>query len=251
MSPAVLASPSPAVSVFALFTLSTSRGTPTAPSLSTISQALCYCRRMADISTGWRVKDWRLGDPNANDLGSPWAQVGHDVDWPGYVFTVRFDGKLGVSGFDVDCKASGPLTAARLRKVPLGEIAATARTYMAAWWAEFDKGRTPEAHNAWPLPKVLSPQVDMRRRGRRGRPDSELAEIAAAYVRCCAEHPTRPMVALAKERGLDPSQLRGLLNQARNWNRGLLTEAPAGRAGGMLTDKAKALIPIRNAWNLA
>ena len=98
--------------------------------------------------------------------------------------------RTGGPGLDIDRSAGGEtLTRERLREIPLGEIAAVARARITAFWAEFDKGRTPGVRDVRPIPAGLSPEVDMRRRGRRGRPDSERAEIAEAYVQCCVKIP--------------------------------------------------------------
>ena len=158
--------------------------------------------------------------------------------------------RTGGPGLDIDCSAGGEtLTRERLREIPLGEIAAVARARITAFWAEFDKGRTPGVRDVRPIPAGLSPEVDMRRRGRRGRPDSERAEIAEAYVQCCVEDPIKPMELLAKRTKLDPSQLRGLLHQAKQ--RGLFVGLGPGRPGGYLTEKARALIPQVSAWERA
>lgn len=75
--------------------------------------------------------------------------------------------------------------------------------------------------------------------GRAGHPDLEYALLAAKYVELVqtSEHPVRD---LAKAEGRSEPRIRGLLTAARS--RGLLTAAPSGRAGGELTDKAKALL---------
>jgi hypothetical protein len=52
-------------------------------------------------------------------------------------------------------------------------------------------------------------------------------------------HPS-PVRGLAREHNYSEFQIRNWLHEARE--RGLLTAAPTGRAGGSLTDKAKDLL---------
>ena len=205
---------------------------------------------MADISLGWQVESWSA-DPYSPDLGSPWAKVQNSDAWPGYTFTVRLGPDLSVTGLDIDAGDGDRLTAELLRKVPMGEIASVARAHMSAYWSEYEATRNEVARQSRPLPAVFAPTVDMRRRGRRGRDDSELAELAAAYVRCLIADRHKPMVLLSDETGLDPSQLRGLLTQARR--RGLLTAAAPGVPGGALTAKGRRLTASRpvSAWEQA
>jgi hypothetical protein len=78
-----------------------------------------------------------------------------------------------------------------------------------------------------------------RRPGRAGRAESYYAAWAAEYVNRLATSPT-PVLDLADQHHLSPSQVRGILNAARR--RDLLTAAPAGRAGGDLTAKARRIL---------
>jgi hypothetical protein len=197
---------------------------------------------MADNNEGWVVVGCHPGDPDEPDLGSPWVKVSHPARWSGHVFTVRFGDGLVVKGFDVDCGSGEHLSAEGLRKVPLGEIATKGRAHLAWMYSEVDKGRSDGARRNRPFPKELTTEFDMRRRGRRGRSDADLAIVAAAYVRCCDEAPATPLKLLSEKRGLDAAQLRGLLYQARK--RDLLTDPPhKGIPGGILTDKAWGLLP--------
>lgn len=77
------------------------------------------------------------------------------------------------------------------------------------------------------------------RPGRRGRGDQFYAEIAAQYVRLL-DSTDNPVAAMAGAIYKSPSQVRGLLREARD--RDLLTAAPAGRAGGFLTPKAHSVL---------
>ncbi|HWT78643.1 MAG TPA: hypothetical protein VN648_07550 [Candidatus Methylomirabilis sp.] len=82
----------------------------------------------------------------------------------------------------------------------------------------------------------------VRRPGRRGRDDLFYAGWAAKYLDSVATGPA-PLARLADKEHLNESTIRGILQEARR--RGLLTEPPPGRAGGQLTDKALALLGIK------
>lgn len=101
------------------------------------------------------------------------------------------------------------------------------------------------------LPPNAGPVLDFdrselggsRRPGRAGRPDLFYAEWAARYVTAMRETGP-PLPRLAEEHGFNTSTIRGFLNEARR--RGLLTQAPLGRAGGELTEKARELLTVSN-----
>ena len=78
-----------------------------------------------------------------------------------------------------------------------------------------------------------------RRPGRRGQSDLFYAQWAALYVDEVANG-SAPVSRLAKIHDFSEATIRGFLNQARR--RDLLTAAPAGGAGGSLTDKALTLL---------
>jgi hypothetical protein len=69
--------------------------------------------------------------------------------------------------------------------------------------------------------------------------DLFFAQWAARYVNE-QQRGHKPVVVLAEAHCLSPATIRNYLQQARD--RGLLTEAPPGRAGGDLTDKARDLL---------
>jgi hypothetical protein len=81
-----------------------------------------------------------------------------------------------------------------------------------------------------------------RRVGRRGRPDSYYAKLAAEYVAAIESGSPRPVAAVAKKlgRGYTVEYVRDALYRARS--RGLLTGPPRGRVGGRLTDKGRAAL---------
>lgn len=83
-----------------------------------------------------------------------------------------------------------------------------------------------------------------RRPGRRGRDDRHYASVAALYLETCREatkdEDRDVMTRLGGKLHLSESTIRGQLGEARR--RGLLTEAPAGRSGGELTNRARQIL---------
>lgn len=78
------------------------------------------------------------------------------------------------------------------------------------------------------------------RRGPKARPDREFAELAAEYIAACEEGSRRPVADIAERQGRSLEAVRQDLYRARK--KGLLTRQTAGRAGGQLTPRAKALL---------
>ena len=85
-----------------------------------------------------------------------------------------------------------------------------------------------------PMPPAEWAQTLATRPGRKGREERDYAEVAARYVDALGSR--TPIKELAEQLFLSDSQVRSVLNKARD--RGLLTAAPKGKAGGKLTDKA-------------
>ncbi len=86
--------------------------------------------------------------------------------------------------------------------------------------------------------------IDTQRPGRAGRPDIKYAMWAEKYVDAVEATCGKPMAKLMAENpGFDEARIRNILHQARD--RGLLTDAEVGKAGGQLTDKAEALLTER------
>jgi hypothetical protein len=128
--------------------------------------------------------------------------------------------------------APGGLVTGDLRDIPLHEISLQALMYL----------RTGEPPDGWegsrykPLqpPKGWATNL-AKRPGRAGRGDVHYARVATQYVGVLDQ--PKPLIALAKQLRLKPSQVRSMLYEARR--RGLLTDPPVkGRAGGELTKKA-------------
>jgi hypothetical protein len=122
----------------------------------------------------------------------------------------------------------GGLSYRLLRRLRVGALEAAARRQMT---------EVPKVAAA--LPKTWA--VDAARRpGSRGRDDVHYAEVAAAYVAAFKAGSDRPVVDVAESLFVAPKTVSNKLFRARE--RGLLTSPPRGRAGGELTDKAKALL---------
>jgi hypothetical protein len=79
---------------------------------------------------------------------------------------------------------------------------------------------------------IASAFVDRPRTGPAGRSDREYAAIAAVYVRHLGD--AQPVERAAEQLGLTPKSVRNYLYRARE--RGVLTSAGRGRAGGELTE---------------
>jgi hypothetical protein len=196
----------------------------------------------------------RAWQPNAKAPNKPVPCLVEVPDMPGWSFTfwMRRDGtieRLEVTGEVTDTTrwhnavqqgrripaAPAPvegITRRMLRDVPLGGFVVAMRT---------------EAnHSLDDLPPIATGVVTaalerfavIPRPGRSGRDDYDYATFAAMYVERVPS-PTAK-AELADELGLSPTQVGHLLYEARK--RDLLTEAPRGKAGGELTDKARRLL---------
>lgn len=142
----------------------------------------------------------------------------------------------------LDGLAAGGVTVRLLRQVPLPDLVAEAHTWFAevAERADRSSGRGP----MWALDLTAEPA----RPGRAGRSDRYYAEWAARYAEKVAAGSPAPIVDLAKEHDLGRGQVRDLIHKARG--RDLLPRGLKGRAGGVLTERARALLaepapPIR------
>jgi hypothetical protein len=100
---------------------------------------------------------------------------------------------------------------------------------------------TAEVEGGWVPAEIVEGFRSNPRPGSRGRPHREYAAVAAMYVRLLGTSKT-PLRALVDELGpgYTAAAVRAMLNRARK--HGLLTSAPSGRAGGELTEKARALL---------
>ena len=125
------------------------------------------------------------------------------------------------------------LTARQIHQVRLGTFKDVLRAVLAR-----DGEALAELKDFFPdLPQVITRPVT---RGRKGRSDTELATIASVYATAYLEK-VPPVPAIAKRFRLSLSQARDAVFRARQ--RGFLTPAEKqGRAGGMLTPQAQALL---------
>lgn len=85
------------------------------------------------------------------------------------------------------------------------------------------------------LPYLPEADLATRRSGRRGRRDIEHALLAQRYVELVDEGDRKPNQTLAGEYQTSAKQISKRINQCRD--KGFLTSAPAGKAGGELTPK--------------
>lgn len=115
------------------------------------------------------------------------------------------------------------------RALPLGEIQEVARQ----GFLRATGGMRSAEHIADHWGRTFS---DRPRPGRAGRDDLPYAEMAALYVEKQRTNAKTALKDLASEKAYSESRVRNILFTARQ--RELLTAAPAGKAGGELTDKA-------------
>lgn len=145
-----------------------------------------------------------------------------------FVGEYRADGTPVVVGTEVDERGlpegSRRLTATLMRDVPLGQLHAAAVAAVGFLGQVLGVETTPAP-----------------RRYRGGTPDEELARFAAAYVEELAKGTRAPLKELAER--FNYTYNGASSRRRRCVERGLLTTSGRqGRAGGALTDKAKALL---------
>lgn len=134
----------------------------------------------------------------------------------------------------LDDSSSGGVTVRLLRQVPLPDLVAEAH----AWFAQEAEraDRRSGRGQTWALDLTAEPA----RPGRAGRSDRYYAEWAARYAEKVAAGSPAPIVELAAEHDLGRGQVRDLIHKARE--RDLLPRGLKGRAGGVLTERARALL---------
>ena len=95
----------------------------------------------------------------------------------------------------------------------------------------------------WPPVRAgFVPPVDrnIRRLGRKGKPDLFYAKIAKVYVSWLQSGSRKPVEKIAEARNLDSKRVRAMIHQARKRN--LLTLGRQGRPGGSLTDRCREVL---------
>ena len=167
------------------------------------------------------------------DSEAPLWEVTIRVDFDGSVVTFRVAPRLG--------REEARLKARELDSMPLYLYAREAFRVARSEVVKYapDATSEPEARAEF---DILEGQMKLRKPGRRGQPDTYYARVASRYEWYCYESdsPT-PTKDFASELHLSGSQVRGLLGEARR--RRLLTDPPIkGKAGGHLTEKARALL---------
>lgn len=147
-------------------------------------------------------------------------------------------------------KQNGQPIIGELHFVPVGQLplgGLTARTARPSWSLLIDTARElvrkagqgdetgTVTRFEWIEGKPLK-----RQPGRRKRPDLDYARVAAAYVVALRRGSRSPVADVAAAMREQRTYVRDLLKVARD--RDLLTQPSSGRAGGDLTEKAKALL---------
>lgn len=233
--------------------------------MSTVRYTFRYCRHVSR-KQGESVR-WRSYEAVSSEPGLAWQFELEHRDFPGWAFTIgvtpagvpagfrmtpivemperdpatgRFGGMSYTAWLDrwhMDPDAPA-LTARMLRSVPLGELQAFAhglwikRVALTRRSLERLDGRPGNAGLTEKYRAIVG-GMELRP-GRRGRGDHEYAALAALYVEALAQGHGVPW--LANEMHLSTSAVRNQLYEARR--RRLLSEAPKGRSGGELTDRA-------------
>lgn len=164
--------------------------------------------------------------------------VSPDVPLLYFVLHVDLDGH--VAAMEIHSHAPGGLRAEHLRSVPLAEMQRAARKKLVEYVTEdralptFHVPPTVVAHAATAI-------RDTARPGRAGRDMAEYLAIAAEYDRLVDEV-KNPIQVLAKQFFVGEPQMSQLIYRLKRPPFNLLSKGKRGKAGGKLTDKAKALL---------
>lgn len=195
------------------------------PHLSNFEQREWF--RETSGETGWTIE--------ADEGGQVAVYEGRVVNHNEWAMKVQFDMEmpgLPLVGLHLTPATLSPptqgLTVDVIRNITVGPLHAAVRDFLQL---PFNTGAVPESER--------NEQGGIRRPGRGGRDPLFYAEWAARYLNACRKSEA-PVAHLAEEHSFSEASIRGFLGEARR--RGLLTPAPAGKAGGQLTDKAIALL---------
>jgi hypothetical protein len=236
-----------------------------------VAHAHRYCHHVAHISRGtgtptadgWRLVEWSgPGVSYSDDVPIPSADratgwfVADEHPAVRVVVTFLLDGTL--LSFEVHNEgmerahtpnawlsrkeggwplADVPILSRLVRAVPIGELVRVARATVAEFAEAGAVGfKTPRLAGQM-ADHARKLRGDTKRPGRRGHPDRYYAELAVAYEAWQATGDT--LKVFADRVHLTSSGLRAALHTARQ--KGFLTKAPPGKAGGMATEKAKEL----------
>jgi hypothetical protein len=184
-----------------------------------------------------------VGDPfapGAEVEPAPWVDVIHALDG-GAMLRVRMalrDGRAIRTQFEVHDDGGDEVTARYLRRLGHGDLLDGA----------------DRALERWTTAQLLGPgwQRVVTRPGRRGRDSTFYAEWARRYVTACQVEPGAPIRRLVDDetaagRHATPAQIRAYLGKARQ--RGLLTDAGSGTAGGALTPEGLRALGLNEGGN--
>lgn len=138
------------------------------------------------------------------------------------------EGRLVVQSLTVRAVPLGRMLAAHFRRIPLVQAERWGRQEIARL-----RGAPVEDTAIWGPTRLV-------RTGRRGRDDLYYAQIAEQYVQIYDKTLSQPIKVLSEALCLSRSSVNHLIFTARQ--RGLLSPASPGKAGGYLTDKAKATL---------
>jgi hypothetical protein len=183
--------------------------------------------RLSVVAEWW----WLIAGDDSRPVAL--GEVLHGTEWLADV-RLHVHALGGVHGLEVRARSPlspSPVSARMMRTLPITAMERVVRE-RARWSA------LPGVAEAFTFGEDLGPW-SATRPGRKGRGDTEYARVARRYVELLGTH-EQPTVVLADELALSSTQARSVLAQARA--RGLLTEAPKGRAGGQLTAKAIELL---------
>lgn len=179
---------------------------------------------------------------------------------PGVTFLLELvpGGRLVSFTARADDRDAGTVTATALRNAPVVTMAQEARRWLRSFAAEIrdtppnlltfdDSGLRPttaaeraEGAAQWRQHAKWFDSIAARP-GRAGRGLLFFADLAAEYSALVDDGEANPIAVIAQRRDVPTETVRGQVNQARRAH-GLLTDAPPGRAGGVLTDKAKEIL---------
>lgn len=189
--------------------------------------------------------------------------------WTASYEIAKRNGQLVVEELRVSSIESPPsgLTSTALRRVLVGEHLALARRELARLAGEGERARARGPRPSSAPPGPLRPTSDMlpaaalfrlensdlsrevldepRHPGRKGRDPAFYAIVAAHYIAALQSGSRRPVRDVAERLSAEgeffaPSYVRDLIQRARDLR--LLTTTERGRAGGVLTDRARELL---------
>lgn len=182
----------------------------------------------------------RGGDPGASGHRFAWRRTDDNVQvrWPAFahwVATATFGlGEDGPRMSSIEFASTGDgaaFGAEILRQLGLRDVHRQMEIEFRQITAWLD---LPEA---WERKSLR-----VRRPGRQGMSDIELAQWAQRYVEATENQPKRPVAWMAEEYGWSVAGIRATLERARR--KDLLTKAVHGVAGGSLTKKAREILGI-------